>query len=81
MRSSNAYFDMATIVNTPGVANDSGVGGWIVAAVLIIAAVLIALFVWPGYAGTGGGSAAPTQVNVQVPALGGEGGGGAAGGQ
>lgn len=57
---------MATIVNNPNSGNEGGSGGWIIAGVLIIAIVLIAIFVWPGF-GKGGGTAAPTQVNVEIP--------------
>ncbi|MBU2103548.1 hypothetical protein KKD81_00595 [Patescibacteria group bacterium] len=57
---------MATIVNNPNSDSGGGAGGWIVAGVLIIAVVLIAIFVWPGFANQGG-SPAPTQVNVEIP--------------
>ncbi len=57
---------MATIVNNPGT-TDSGAGaaGWIVAAIVLVAAVLFALFVWPGFAG--GAGAGNTNINVEVP--------------
>jgi len=66
---------MATIVNNPGSGSEGGSGGWMIAAVLIIAVVLIAIFVWPGF-GRGGAApsipaasipAAPTEINVQLP--------------
>jgi hypothetical protein len=69
---------MATIVNNP----DSGANaaGWVIAAIVLVAVVLIGLFVWPGLARTTG-SPAPAQVNVQIPTPntggGGTGGGGA----
>lgn len=58
---------MTTIVNTPN-SSDSGSGaaGWIVAAAVIIAVVLVAIFVWPGY-GRHAATPAPTQINVQIP--------------
>ena len=71
---------MATIVNNPGTGSDSGASGWIVAAVVIIGIVLVALFVWPGFAGFGGGGDT-TNVDVSIPAPTGGGGGGAAGPQ
>ena len=73
---------MATIVNNPG-GSDSGAAGWMVAAIIIVAVILIGLFVWPGYArnmGAGGGES--TNINVTLPDVtggGGEGGGGAGG--
>lgn len=57
---------MATIVNNPNSGNEGGSGGWIIAGVLIIAIVLIAIFVWPGF-GNGGASPTPTQINVEIP--------------
>lgn len=58
---------MATIVNNPS-DGGSGAAGWIVAAVVLIGVILIALFVWPGFAGTGGGAGAgDTNINVEVP--------------
>ncbi len=56
---------MATIVNNPG-NSDSGAAGWAVAAIVIVAVALIALFVWPGFVRVGGGA---TNVNVTVPAI------------
>ena len=41
---------MVTVINTPAAAGQSSSAGWIVAGVLVIAATLVALFVWPGYA-------------------------------
>lgn len=58
---------MATIVNNPG-STDSGAAGWAVAAIVIIALAIIALFVWPGFARVGSGGGGNT-INVEVPAL------------
>lgn len=58
---------MATIVNNPGGGSDNGSGGWIIAGVLVIAVVLIAIFVWPGFGNGGAAPAAPTEVNVEIP--------------
>ncbi|MBU2123770.1 hypothetical protein KJ669_00630 [Patescibacteria group bacterium] len=57
---------MATIVNNPNPESSGGAGGWIIAGVLIIAVVLIAIFVWPGF-GNQGSVPTPTQVNVEIP--------------
>lgn len=58
---------MATIVNNPGGGSDNGSGGWIIAGVIVIAVVLVAIFVWPGFGNGGAAPAAPTEVNVQIP--------------
>ena len=58
---------MVTVINTPGNTTESSSAGWIVAGVLIIAAVLVALFVWPGYARP---TAEATTVQVNLPAMG-----------
>ncbi len=58
---------MATIVNNPGT-GDSGSAGWVVAVVILVALVLIALFVWPGFAGNmGAPTADTTNVEVNIP--------------
>lgn len=57
---------MVTVINTPGGTNESSAAGWVVAGVLVIAAVLIALFVWPGYARP---TPEPAAVQVTLPAL------------
>ncbi|MBP7741504.1 MAG: hypothetical protein KA104_02325 [Candidatus Pacebacteria bacterium] len=57
---------MVTVINTPAAAGQSSSAGWIVAGVLVIAATLVALFVWPGYARQ---TAEPTTVQVNLPAL------------
>jgi hypothetical protein len=61
---------MATIVNNPGGDSSGAAAGWIVAAVVIVAGVLLALFVWPGYmrGGAGAPAAGDTNINVEVPA-------------
>ena len=58
---------MATIVNNPG-NTDSGAAGWAVAVIVLLAAGLIAFFVWPGYVRTSEPEGATT-INVSVPAL------------
>ena len=60
---------MATIVNNPD-SGSGGAGGWIIAAVIILVVALVAIFVWPGYGRGTDAPAAPTQVNVQLPAAG-----------
>jgi len=69
---------MATIVNNPGNSTDSGAtAGLVTAIIVVVALALIALFVWPGFGRTGGG----TNVNVEVPALDAGGAAGGAAGQ
>ena len=60
---------MVTVINTPAGASQSSSAGWIVVGVLIIAAVLVALFVWPGYASTTSKAETAT-VQVNLPAMG-----------
>jgi len=57
---------MVTVINTPAGAGQSSSAGWVVAGVLIIAAVLVALFVWPGYARS---APEPATMQVNLPAL------------
>lgn len=68
---------MATVINNPS--DGASSAGWIVAAVVLVAIVLIALFVWPGFAGNMGGGptggAAEVNVTVPTPDMGGTGGG------
>ncbi|HEX5774648.1 MAG TPA: hypothetical protein VFY28_01660 [Candidatus Paceibacterota bacterium] len=59
---------MATIVNTPA-NTDGGAAGWAVAAIIVVALALLALFVWPGFARVGSTQEAGDTINVQVPAL------------
>ncbi len=52
---------MATVINTPAQASDSGAAaGWAVAVIVLVGAILLALFVWPGYVR----QSAPTQQNT-----------------
>lgn len=54
---------MATVINTtPATTEDSG-AGWAVALVVLAAAVIIGLFVWPGFVRN---SAAPAETNINV---------------
>ncbi len=59
---------MSTVINNPDTGSGEGIAGWIVAAVVIVVAALVALFVWPGYAQQAAPAApeAPV-VNVQIP--------------
>lgn len=59
---------MSTVINNPDTGSEGGIAGWIVAAVVIVVAALVALFVWPGY-GRQAAPAAPEApvINVQVP--------------
>jgi hypothetical protein len=77
---------MVTVVNSPAGTEDSGAGGWAVAAVIILLVVLFAIFLWPRL--PVGGGAQPqgdsASINVNIPtggSGGGETGGGAGGGQ
>lgn len=68
---------MATIVNNPG-SGDSGAGaaGWIVAATVLVAVILIGLFVWPGMGSRTTQVSIPDTIDVNVgggaPAAGGQ---------
>lgn len=68
---------MATVINTPVAreTSDSAAAGWAVAVIVLIAAGLIALFVWPGYVrqSTVPAPAAPAaNINVTLPTTGGD---------
>lgn len=67
---------MATVINTPGA---ESAAGWAVAVIVLVAAVLVGLFVWPGLLQRAAPAPAETNpgtnVEVQLPATGGEQGG------
>jgi len=73
---------MATVINTPAQNADNATAGWAVAVVVLVAAVLIALFVWPGFVRPAATQqAAPgANINVQLPQTGGQETGGNTGG-
>lgn len=61
---------MATVINTPGTtsSNDGAAAGWAVAAVVLLAALLVALFVWPGFVRNNAPATVPgTNINVSLP--------------
>jgi hypothetical protein len=62
---------MATVINTPGTAtsNDGAAAGWAVAAVVLLAALLVALFVWPGWVRPAAtqNTVPGTNINVSLP--------------
>ncbi len=74
---------MATVINTPASqTSDGAAAGWAVAIVVLVAALLVALFVYPGFIRP---AATQTQtpganINVQLPASGGSDTSGSAGG-
>lgn len=57
---------MATIVNNPGSDSGASAAAWMVGIIALVAVVLIALFVWPGFAAQNT-QAPSTNINVQVP--------------
>ncbi len=58
---------MATVINTtPATSEDSG-AGWAVALVVLAAAVIIGLFVWPGFVRNSAAPAGTTNIDVSVP--------------
>lgn len=60
--------NMATVINTPGTTNTDTGAGWAVALVVLAAAVIIGLFIWPGYVRNSAAPASPgTNINVTVP--------------
>jgi hypothetical protein len=63
---------MATVINTPGTTtNDGAAAGWAVAAVVLVAALLIALFVWPGLVrpSASQNTIPGTNINVSLPSV------------
>lgn len=76
---------MATVINTPATrdTSESAAAGWAVAVIVLIAAGLIALFVWPGYVRQSAPApAAPgANINVTLPTTGGTDGGAGSGAQ
>lgn len=61
---------MATVINTPAtreVSSDGAAAGWAVAVVVLVGAILLALFVWPGYVRQSAPAQQAPNINVSLP--------------
>lgn len=74
---------MATVINTPSVrdsTSDGAAAGWAVAVVVLLGALLLALFVWPGFVRQSAPAQPTPNINVTIPGTTGETGGNVNGG-